>query len=158
MNPIGVAIVINKRRRLIGKVGIVPDRYETPEYIIGHKVFYREVPYKRAYSGITKTIGIDSAAADLAERYGAVYVVTYCKDKKAIYVAHISDLLKTYSLDLGEFTQYRLALKKWIKIKVSKGIDMGYTRQITLVAPTRESPQSGSELLGYAKQLSFFDL
>ena len=157
MKLIGIAIKIDDRKKFIGKVGIAPDRYGVPPPIVGHKIFYREAPFKHAYSYTTKTIGIDAAATDMAEKHGASYVVTYCADKKIIYVAAMTDLQKAYSLDLGEFPQYRLALNRWAKFKASGGIGMGYTRNVTTIAATNKPPLCGNELLNHAKQLSFFD-
>jgi len=155
MQLIGIQIKVGDVEKFIGKVGIAPKG--APKEIAGHAIFYREARFDDAFSHGTNSIGFDVAATDKAAELGAVYVVSYHVDKRAMSVASIGDLTGAAMVDLGERLQYRLALGKWATYDGRK-IRMGYTKNVVDVEPQRKLPQSGEELRAAGLQRSLFDI
>lgn len=140
MRLTGITIKIDGHIRFVGKVGLTPPNRILPQ-LARVPVLYREVPYKDLYSYTTQSIGVDAAAWEKAVELGAEAMLCYCKDERAFFYVPASMLAQSKVIDLGEFPQYRVPLRKAQCVNSPTGLSFGWTNHTVQAECVRSAPE-----------------
>lgn len=126
MALMGLYIVLNGKKRFVGKVGRCPN--VSPDYLAGRVIYYKSEPFSKVYSYTLKAISTDRAAWNKGRELGAEFLVIHCPDEDLLLVTAAEDIEKiSFDYSLGEGVQIRIPDDD-VRRYQSRGIQMGYTK------------------------------
>lgn len=124
----GIYIQTKNRKKFVAKIGVCPIYKLVPD-ISNKIILYKEVPWSDFCSYTTKSVGMDTAAWQEAQKYDVEYLVVWCPDVQGLAIVSAYDMNHfSFNLDLGEYLQTRVGEKRCKRYKGAPKINLGYTQ------------------------------